>query len=369
MRRLVVGDIHGCYIEFMELLDKAALSAEDEIIALGDILDRGPDSRRVLEFFRTNPNAVSLMGNHERKHIRSFRGETRPALSQRITRLQLGEAYPGAVSYLETFPYFLDHPEATLVHGFLEPNVPLPEQLETVLAGTLTGENHLKQYGSPWYELYTGEKPVIVGHLNYLGTGEPFIYRDRVFGIDTGCCRGGRLTAILLPEFRFFSVAARQDYYKEMKRSYAWMRFASADGVTLASLTWEEVDALLSARGTGDLPSNVKERLDCLHDVAVQAEEALNVLYAYIRAENARVLVELRAECPFDELPLQQQGSLYAARIGKTPLAPMLHLARKGQLTLEGLKRQLKTPEAVINFVARLGLLRGQASPCRLKEG
>jgi len=300
VQRLVIGDIYGCYRELMELLDQAALSEEDEIIALGDILDRGPDSQRVLEFFRHHPNAFSLMGNHERKHIRSFKGETRPALSQRITRLQLGDAYSGAVAYLKTFPYFLDLPEATLVHGFLEPNVPFSGQLETVTAGTIVGEDYLKKrYGFPWYELYTAEKPVIVGHPNYLGTGELFIYRERVFVIDTGCCRGGRLTAII------------------EACSYAWMRLASADETSLASLTWEEVDALLSARGTGDLPPNVKECLDSLHDVAVQAEEALNVLCAYIHVENARVFAELRAECSFDELPLQQT-------IGRTSLAPRL---------------------------------------------
>ncbi len=51
MQRLVIGDIHGCYNELMALLDAAALSEDDEIIALGDIVDRGPDSEKVLAFF------------------------------------------------------------------------------------------------------------------------------------------------------------------------------------------------------------------------------------------------------------------------------------------------------------------------------
>ena len=92
MRRLIIGDINGCYVELLELLDRAALSAEDEIIALGDIVDRGPDSPRVLEFFRApasprpHPRARSIQGNHERKHLHSFAGEIPAAGSQQITR-------------------------------------------------------------------------------------------------------------------------------------------------------------------------------------------------------------------------------------------------------------------------------------------
>jgi len=93
MKTLVIGDIHGCFRELRDLLDKADLSSEDEIIALGDILDRGPDSPCVLGFFMTQPNARSLMGNHERKHVLSFQGRTRPALSQSITRRQFGEEH------------------------------------------------------------------------------------------------------------------------------------------------------------------------------------------------------------------------------------------------------------------------------------
>ncbi|MBI3973318.1 MAG: metallophosphoesterase [Chloroflexi bacterium] len=86
MRRLIIGDIHGCDAEVHDLLDKAALSSGDEIIALGDFLDRGTASPAVFDFFQQTPNARSIMGNHERKHVQPFRGELAPALSQRITR-------------------------------------------------------------------------------------------------------------------------------------------------------------------------------------------------------------------------------------------------------------------------------------------
>lgn len=67
-RRLVVGDIHGCHAELLDLLAAAALSDDDEVIAVGDIVDRGPDSLRVTDFLASRPRATSVMGNHERKH-------------------------------------------------------------------------------------------------------------------------------------------------------------------------------------------------------------------------------------------------------------------------------------------------------------
>ena len=139
MRRLIVGDIHGCRMELLALLDQAGLSEDDEVIALGDVVDRGPDSPGVLDILRTWPKARTLRGNHERKHIRSFRGEIAPARSQQITRIQFGEAaYPDAVAFMDTLPIYLDLPEALLVHGFWEPGVPLHQQRETVLVGTLS---------------------------------------------------------------------------------------------------------------------------------------------------------------------------------------------------------------------------------------
>jgi serine/threonine protein phosphatase 1 len=218
---LIVGDIHGCYTELQELLDRVGLSSDDKIIAVGDIVDRGPDSPRVLQFFRECPGAISLMGNHERKHVRSLRGEIEPALSQLITRWQFGEEiYPQAVAFMDTFPRFLELPEVILVHGFFEPGVPLVEQRENVLVGSLTGARYLsRRYGCQWYELYQNDKPIIVGHQDYSGKHEPFIYKDIVFGIDTECCRGGALTGLTLPDFKIFSVPSRKDYWAEVSAS------------------------------------------------------------------------------------------------------------------------------------------------------
>lgn len=357
MKRLILGDIHGCYAELRELLDKAGLSGDDEIIALGDMVDRGPDSPRVLDFFCTRPNTRSLMGNHERKHLRSFRGEIRPALSQRITRQQLGEErYPEAVARMEGFPRFLELPEAIVVHGFFEPHVPLVEQPETVIVGTLSGERYLKEhYDRPWYEMYDGDKPIIVGHRDYLRTGEPFVHRDRVFAIDTGCCRGGALTGLILPDFRIVSVPAHKDYWTEAKDGHADSRVASAPD---ESLSWDDIERLISRAGEPPgIPPAIGERILRLKSVLAVAERTLTDLFDHVVRENERVLAQLRAECPFDELSAREQGIIYAARVANTPLAELLHLGRRGELTLKRLYNRFKNPGDVVKFALRIGLL------------
>ena len=44
-----VSDIHGCYRQYKEVLEKIAFSDEDTLYVLGDVLDRGPEPLRVLE--------------------------------------------------------------------------------------------------------------------------------------------------------------------------------------------------------------------------------------------------------------------------------------------------------------------------------
>lgn len=215
MNTLIIGDIHGCYDELRELLDKAGLSSDDQIIAVGDLVNRGPNSAAVLDFFRQQPNTRSIRGNHEYGHIRAHRTQSpKPKLSTLLTRWQLGADYDNAVAYMESLPIYLDLPDALLVHAYMEPRIPLDEQEDRMLMGTGGATGDLQEmYKKPWYTYYDGDKPVIVGHKDMSGAQEPFVYKDRVYGIDTGCVYGGQLTGLLLPEFRFISVLAREPYW------------------------------------------------------------------------------------------------------------------------------------------------------------
>ena len=68
MRTLAVGDIHGCFRALDALATFAAFTPDDRVITLGDYVDRGPDSRRVIEWLvdrNENGRLVPLRGNHE----------------------------------------------------------------------------------------------------------------------------------------------------------------------------------------------------------------------------------------------------------------------------------------------------------------
>ncbi len=221
-KTLIVGDIHGCYTELLDLLDKAGIGANDTIISVGDFVDRGTDSRAVLNYIRDTANVKAIMGNHERKHVHSWHGDVPPAKSQIITRYQIGEeAYPDAITFMKGLPLYLDLPEALIVHGFFEPGLDITAQRSNVIVGTLSGELYLNnKYRAPWYTLYDGDKPLVVGHRNYMGSRHPLIVPGKVYGLDTGCVYGGALTGLILPDFDMVSVPARADHWANVKREY-----------------------------------------------------------------------------------------------------------------------------------------------------
>ena len=215
MKTLIIGDIHGCYDEFQLLLNKTGITAEDQIIALGDIIDRGPQSLSVVNFFKSQKNTLCILGNHEVKHINIFWGMLKPAPSQQLVIQNISTLeHAEMVHYFEKLPEYFELPEALLIHGMLEPNIPLEKQQKKVLVGSTAGELFLqKNYSKPWYEYSHGDKPVIAGHHDYSNTGKPIVISDKIFLIDTGCCYGKNLTGIILPDFKIISVKSKKNYW------------------------------------------------------------------------------------------------------------------------------------------------------------
>lgn len=139
---LIIGDIHGCYFELQALLDKAGLGDGDAVIGIGDIVDRGPETPQVVEFFQKTPNARLIMGNHERKHVRASRHEVKLSISQQISQVQFGSAYPEALVWMSGLPIYIELEYAIVVHGYYEPGISLEEQNPSVLCGTMGGDHN-----------------------------------------------------------------------------------------------------------------------------------------------------------------------------------------------------------------------------------
>jgi serine/threonine protein phosphatase 1 len=257
------------------------------------------------------------MGNHERKHVRASRHEVKLARSQQISKIQFGDTYPEALAFMSTLPLYLDLPEAILVHGFFEPGISLEKQNPMVLCGTMGGDKHLRtHYAQPWYELYAEDKPILIGHENYTGTDQPFVYQDRVFGLDTSCVTGKTLTGLLLPAFRFVSVPSRGDHWMQLRRMYPKPdRLPQPKPVPVA---WDDKD-----------------------------EDELGTLLERVYQTSATILGKLQAEPEYADLRPREQARLFGSRAGNGILATLLQLARLGKLDVDLAHRVLKTPDAL----------------------
>jgi len=324
MQTLVIGDIHGCHDEFQALLDKAGLTDTDLIVSVGDCVDRGPGTPAVMKFFQENPNALLIMGNHERKHVRANRHEVKLARSQKISQIQFGETYPDALAFMGGLPLFLDLPDAWVVHGYFEPGLPLSQQHATVLCGTMGGDKFLrKQFDRPWYELYDGDKPILVGHHNYSNTDQPFVYQDRVFGLDTDCVTGRALTGLLLPSFKFLSVPSRANYWAKIQRAYPQTKTSSPPASK--AIEWSAED---------------EERL-------------LHLMDAIIHRANM-ILLELHSEPEFTSLSARKQAKLFSTKAGTGGYGALLHLARLSQLNSISARKILKSPDMLSATLRKL---------------
>ena len=209
-RTLVVGDLHGCFDELNDLLDRAAFTSSDRLICVGDLVTKGERSREVLDLFMRDARFSSVAGNQDRAVLRGLRGESvtlKPAQEKCVRELE-GDGARYA-QYLGALPLLIDLGAHLVVHAGLRPGVALAEQSEEDLLELRTlGPDRTSREGTPWYEVYDGEKMVLFGHWP-----APLPRRGRrAAGLDTGCVYGYRLTGYLIEEDKFLSVPARRAY-------------------------------------------------------------------------------------------------------------------------------------------------------------
>lgn len=323
MRHIIIGDIHGCIDELHDLLARLAVTDDDVVISVGDLVDRGPDSPAVVRWFRERAGAVVLMGNHERKHVRGVL-----TYAQEITRLQFGEGYREAVEWMTGLPYYLELPDAIVVHAAAMPGIPLAAQKEEVLCGSTAGEKELEQAlaGTWWHERWAGPTPIIFGHHV---VEAPLVRPGQVYGIDTGACHGGMLTAVVLPGFEVVSVPARADHWARIKRSAQAGVLATKPW---AQLPWRDLDDQLAKFGRVDEPR------------AKAYVEALRVWRDALEARLHEVLAAIAAT----HVPPEAMKD--------HPLAPLLFQHQRGRLDLAALRKNLPNPTRLAGVAAQLGL-------------
>jgi serine/threonine protein phosphatase 1 len=241
-RTIAVGDIHGELEHLQKLWAKLpSLDAEDTLVFLGDYVDRGPDSRGVVEFMRALPlktpaKIVLLCGNHEDGWLRvadggfpefilpepngcwpcarSFMGKppgTLPEPADVESMMTASFFPPGVVDWMRAMPCWYEDDHAIYVHAGLaekDGSFQHPSEVKNRLVLLWTRSKE-------FFQNYRGKR-VICGHtatedlpqdLSLYTPDDPsdLWFTQHVIAIGTKCGKtNGFLTALELPSLHVY---------------------------------------------------------------------------------------------------------------------------------------------------------------------
>ncbi len=270
MATYCIGDVHGCFNELCDLLEKISFDAErDTLWFTGDLVNRGPDSLAVLRFVYRLPNKVVVLGNHALHLLAVSSGVRRFHASAMATLRQLATAEDAEelLAWLRTCPLAYYHPDFNLLltHAGIYPGWSCDEALSLadefalqlkssnkheVLTNIYYGDtpnrwrpqlsgferyrflvsaftrmrfvkpNNVLELGYsgtvfdapkplvPWFNLLPKPQSprLIFGHWAALNGNTE---RKDIIGLDTGCAWGNALSALCLDNNRLFQTPAR----------------------------------------------------------------------------------------------------------------------------------------------------------------
>lgn len=201
MRTLAIGDIHGCGTALRTLAASVPFRASDTLVVLGDFVDRGPETRAVIEWLMEvdrRGKLVALRGNHEVLMLRARRDAVafRDWLDCGGDAVLASYASNGGRGRMEDIPEshwrFLEEETRAwyetkghfFVHANAYPDVPLKDQPDSML--------YWERFGDP--PPHESGKVMVCGHTPQR-SGVPRSIGHAVC-LDTAACRGGWLTCL-----------------------------------------------------------------------------------------------------------------------------------------------------------------------------
>ena len=214
MGLIAIGDIHGCDKTLAILLERLNLQADDHIVFVGDYIDRGANSKGVIDrllALREDVPCTFLRGNHEAMMLDFLEQDaydmwsvnggiaTLSSYLNEEKRIIIPEEH---LTFLRNTLLYYDTPEFFFVHAGLNPDKTITENLANKNEDVFLWErSHLGEPFLAW------EKPVVCGHTPQ---AEP-LDTPLLINIDTGCVynmhpRLGRLCAVRLPEREYVLV-------------------------------------------------------------------------------------------------------------------------------------------------------------------
>lgn len=245
----IVGDIHGCFDELLELMttlgyqvvrqDAQSMDRQDaafsvvppegrKLVFVGDLVDRGPSTPDVLRLAMTMVNAgqaFCVPGNHDIKLVKALKGrdvQITHGLAESMQQLEKEspEFRAQALNFLDDLVshYVFDDGKLVVAHAGMKESMQgrgSGKVRDFALYGETTGETD--EFGLPvrynWSSDYRGKALVVYGHTP---VPEP-LWLNGTVNIDTGCVFGGRLSALRYPEREIVSVSAKATYYESRK--------------------------------------------------------------------------------------------------------------------------------------------------------
>ena len=227
----IVGDVHGCHSELCSLLERLGWRLQGEAaehpegrtaVFVGDLVDRGPASvevlRRVMAMVEAG-TALAVPGNHDVRLVERVlagpgRGDGRTTLGLDEVRRQTPAFRARVARFVDRLPGHLrlDGGRLIVAHAGLRES--RHEDLsESSRRLAIFGEHSGVGPGGKlvrrdWAADYRGPAVVVHGHTR---VREPR-WRNGTIGVDTGCAKGGRLTALRYPELELVSVPAERRY-------------------------------------------------------------------------------------------------------------------------------------------------------------
>jgi serine/threonine protein phosphatase 1 len=204
-----IGDIHGCKYHLDRMMAMLDINSEnDTLIFIGDYIDRGPDSKGVvdtlLDIKKRIKNAVFLKGNHEQMLLDCInRGEKKPFMDnggmKTLSSYDTNEFFPmlpsSHIEFFNTLKTWHMTDGYIFVHAGLRPGIPLERQDTEDLIWIREAFIH-----SP----HNFGKIVVFGHTP-ISFSTPLIDKDKI-GLDTGAVYGGKLTCIELTSREVYQV-------------------------------------------------------------------------------------------------------------------------------------------------------------------
>jgi calcineurin-like phosphoesterase family protein len=169
---IAIGDVHGCAKALRALLEIISPQREDTVIFLGDCVDRGPDSKQVIDellALREKCRLVPLLGNHEEMMLNYLDGIPQPDNWLDVGGAATVESYRGAdgkltspssdqIDFIRTWGDCYETSSHFFVHGGYEPERPLASQhWQTMRWQSL-------KYGVP--APHVSGKTAVVGHTS-----------------------------------------------------------------------------------------------------------------------------------------------------------------------------------------------------------